>query len=364
MHIDTEKGWRGGEAQVFLLCEGIQKLNHNQIVVAQPDSPLAKKSREIGLDVLEIKMNGELDLRAARSLRKVIKAKGIDICHAHTSHAHTLALLSTYKMSKPLVVVSRRVDFKVGKNPFSKMKFRNTDHIIAISNGVKDVLVNSGINEEKISIVFSGIDIKKYDKEIEVGKIRREFGIPPGAILVGNVAQLVDHKGHKYLIDAAKTVLSKIPGIYFMIVGDGELEETLRKQITANNLENHVILAGYRDDVENFLKDFNMFVMSSHLEGLCTSILDALLMGLPVVATDTGGIPDIIIDGETGLLAVPRDSASLAECIIKMINNEELQKKFINNGKNRVKKCFSSDLMVKSIEQIYYELIGWKKTGW
>lgn len=361
IHIDTETGWRGGEAQVFELCKGIHERKHKQTVIVQPDSELAKKIKGIGIDVFELNMRGEWDFRAMRALRQLFRAKPADICHAHTAHAHSLALLATWGREIPRVIVTRRVDFAVGKNVISKKKYKRTNHIIAISNGVKDVLVKCGVDWNKISVVSSGIDLKKFDKDISKGKFREEFSIPEDAFLVSNIASLTDHKGHTFLIDAAELVCEQHSNVFFLIAGEGELQEQLQMQIIDNGLLGKVRLIGFRRDIESLLIDSDLFVMSSHLEGLCTSILDALLMQVPVVATNTGGIPDIIVDNQTGLLVPPKDPASLAESIGRMIDDEPLRKELARHGKDRVIKCFSNDQMVSGTEEIYFRITELKR---
>jgi glycosyltransferase involved in cell wall biosynthesis len=218
-------------------------------------------------------------------------------------------------------------------------------------------LIDDGIPPDLISVVHSGIDLGRFEN-VPQRDYRAEFGLDPDAVAIGNVAALVDHKGHRYLLDAVPSVLERHPNARFIVCGDGELREALRSQAARLGIERAVTFAGFRKDVPSLLGFFDIFVMSSHLEGLNTSILDALAMRLPVVGTDAGGIPEIIRDGQTGRLVPARDPGSLAAAICDLIGDREEARRLGEGGRRWVEEEFTCGRMVEGNLAIYRKLLA------
>lgn len=366
LHVDTEHSWRGGEAQVLLLCHGLKARGIRPIIVCQPSSALSQKANASEMRVHELKMRGEYDVAAIWRLREIIRSERVRICHAHTSHAHSLLWLATLGMRNVNLVVSRRVDFSVAKNIFSRRKYLSTRvHFVAISNGVKSILREAGVPEQNVSIVPSGIDVNKFQQasQSDAESVRAEFHITPPSQIVGNIAHLADHKGHRYLVDAAKIVVKQKPDVVFLIVGEGEERSALEKQISGLGLQGKVILAGFRENVAPFLRAFDVFALSSHLEGLCTSLLDAMLLRVPVVATRTGGVPDIVKHDDNGLLVEPKDPSSLAAAILRLLRDRELAERLSRRGKETVLQSFTAEKMIEGTISVYNSLMESGKAG-
>ena len=167
------------------------------------------------------------------------------------------------------------------------------------------------------------------------------------------MAALVPHKGQRYLIDAAAIVVRQVPDARFVIAGEGELRSALERQIRDRHLEKHVMLLGFRPDVLSLQKVFDVFVMSSVTEGLGTSLLDAMACGKPVVATEAGGIPEVIEDGLTGLLVPTRDPESMAAAIIRLLNDPDLRRQMGAAGILSVRERFSVERMVLDTLRVY-----------
>ena len=186
--------------------------------------------------------------------------------------------------------------------------------------------------------------------------MRREFDLPRDALVVGNVAALVAHKGQRHLVEAAALVRRRVPRARFVIAGAGELEADLRRQIAASDLQGHVLLAGFRDDIIPLHKGFDIFVMSSITEGLGTSALDAMACGKPLVASRAGGLAEVVAHGETGLLVPPGDAPALAAAIAELLEDEALRRRCGTAGLDRVRQLFAVERMVDETLQVYREL--------
>jgi glycosyltransferase involved in cell wall biosynthesis len=201
-------------------------------------------------------------------------------------------------------------------------------------------------------VVNEGIDLERVDAA-PPGNLHEELWLPRHAPIVGNVAALVPHKGQRHLIDAAAIVVRQIPDARFVIAGEGELRHALERQIRDRHLEKHVILLGFRPDVLSLHKVFDVFVMSSVTEGLGTSLLDAMACGKPVVATEAGGIPEVVEDGLTGLLVPVRDPEAMAAAIIRLLHDAGLRRQMGEAAILSVRERFSVERMVLDTLRVY-----------
>jgi len=359
LHVDTERTWRGGEQQALYLACGLRDRGHLAEVVGHPGSAFAERAREAGLTVHEQPLRGELNPAAILRIARLLRAGRFQIIHAHTSHAHTLAALAAALVKGVRCVVSRRVDFAVGKRALSlgRLKYRALAHrYLAISACVRQVLIDGGVPPEKISVVPSGIDPARLlcaDPE----PLRREFGLEPDTQVVGAVAHFAWHKGLEVLIDAMPAILSERPGTRFLLVGDGELREPLEARARALVPRSAVSFPGFRKDAPSFLRLFDVVASPSVMEGLNTTNLDALALSRPVVASRVGGIPEAIIHRETGLLVPPEDPPALAQAILELLRDRELAATLGRQGKSLIERRFTTDCMVEGTLSAYAEVL-------
>ena len=355
--VDAGKEWRGGQRQSLLLAKEIQKKGFPIEFVVQPNSPLHEKVLEADLPVTPIKIRNEFDLAAALRLAKVMKRKACVLVHFHDARSLAAGSYAASLAKVPLRVISRRVDFALKKNPFSQRKYKkDIDSIIAVSHGVKKVLIASGIDSRVIDVVPDGIDFSPPENLKKSDYLRKELSFASNDYLVGIVAHLADHKGHKYLIDATKILKDKAPKIKIIIVGEGPLLMELTRQAREIHVEDKVFFLGFREDVPKILASLDLFVLSSYLEGMGSSIMDAMAHKLPVVATNVGGIPEVVIDGKTGLLVPPRRPEVLAEAILKLYRDPSLSSQFGQRGNEVVHQKFSTESMANKILGIYERL--------
>jgi len=372
LHINTERTWRGGEQQVVYLLRGLAERGVTQELVCQPDSILARRALASGLPVAELSMRGELDLPAVGALARRMRANGTDLVHMHTSHAVTLGVAAAWwagrrggpdGAGRPATLVSRRVDFSIHKRrllSFSRAKYtRGVDRIICVSEGIRAVLIADGLAPERVGVVHSGVDLARFrDVTDRRAEYAREFGFPLGVPLIGNVAHLAGHKGQRDLVAAAALVLRQVPEARFLIVGEGECRAALEAQVAELGLQQRVLLVGFRTDVPALLAAFDIFCFPSHLEGLGTSVLDALASGRPVVATRAGGIPEMIEDGRHGLLVPPRDPAALAAALLRLLEQREFAQSLGRAGRQRVEQEFSSERTTEGTLREYEQLLA------
>ncbi len=354
LHIDTARTWRGGQNQVLLTVEGLRALGHRAALVAHGEGELRTRAAE-GLELVPLTPRTEMDLTAAYRLSRVIRQLKPDVVHAHDPHGVAMAALSLSMGApapRPPLVAARRVDFHLKDNALSRWKYRQVDRFICASDLIRSMLLHDGVPAEAAVTVHEGIDLSHVEAAPPIN-IHQEFWLPHHAPVVGNVAALVPHKGQRHLIEAAARVVREVPDARFVIAGEGELRPTLERQIREHRLEKHVFLAGFRPDVLSLHKSFDVFVLSSVTEGLGTSMLDAMACGRPVVGTTTGGIPEVVVDGETGLLVPPRDDRALAAAIVRLLKDPDLRARLGAAGLARVKARFSAERMVRDTLAVY-----------
>jgi glycosyltransferase involved in cell wall biosynthesis len=359
LHIDTARTWRGGQNQVLLTVNGLRGIGQRATLVAHPDGDLRRRVTE-GLDLIPLAPRTEMDLSAAWKLSRLVKRLGPDIIHAHDPHGVAMASLALSlsgldERRLPSLVASRRVDFHLKGNSFSRWKHRQVDCFIAASEAIRQMLVADGVPADDTVTVHEGIDVDHVAAAPPVN-VHEAFWLPHDAPVVGNVAALVPHKGQRYLVDAAHLVVQQMPDARFVILGEGELRDHLEKQVRDYHLEKHVLLPGFRTDVLGCIKDFDLFVMSSVTEGLGTSLLDAMACRRAIVATTAGGIPEIVEEGVNGLLVPPRDAEALAQAILKALGDKSLRERMANAGLARVRDRFTVDRMIAATADVYARL--------
>lgn len=351
LHIDTEHTWRGGEQQIAYLVDGLASRRHESRLIAQPGSAIEAHFREHGWPVHAVRMRGEWDVFAVRAIASRIVEFAPHVVHMHTSHAHSLGVLAASLAGRARRIVSRRVDFEV-RGP-SRVKYRHgVDRFVAITDAVASVLRRAGVAPSRISVVRSGVDPARVSGR-DRGAARERFGLGATEWVVGCVGHLTWHKGQVYLVRAWPEVLARVPNAQLLFAGDGEDRAALEAEVSALGIEDSVRFLGFRPDVSEVLAALDCFALPSVMEGLGTSILDALSVGLPVVAGRAGGIPEVVTDGETGLLVPPRDAGALAEALVSLRGDPERAAALARRGAELVRRSFSVDGMVEGTLAAY-----------
>jgi len=357
IHIDTARTWRGGQNQVLLTVLALRSLGHRALLVAHPSGELRQRAME-GLDLLPLAPRLEMDFSAAWRLARVLRREEPAIVHAHDPHAVALAALSIAMARQPRppkLVASRRVDFELRTHAFSRWKHSQVDRFVCASDFIRRLLVSQGIPPERVCTVHEGIDIGHVEAARPLD-LHQTLWLPRGSPIVGAVGALVNHKGHRHLVDAAGLVVRDVSDARFVIVGEGPLKPALERQIRGLHLDKHVTLTGFRNDALSLLKGFDLFVMSSTTEGLGTSMLDAMACGKAVIGTDTGGIPEVVDHDRTGLLVPPRDAHALADAIVRLLQDPERRERYALAGGRRVREQFTVERMAAGTLAVYEDV--------
>lgn len=354
LHINEQTGWRGGEQQASYLIRGLVRRGHDVIIAGRPGSEFIRSNHGLeAIPKLTAPFFSEVDPLTAARVARAVRRNAVDIIHAHTSHAHTIACIARALARRGKVVVSRRVDFAPRKNPFNRWKYAMPDAIVAVSSYIARVMREFGAEESRLAVVHSGTDAARF----RVPPIpRAELGVPEGAPLLGCVAALVGHKDHATLLDAMPLILERIPELRLILIGEGRLRQQIEAQIKSLAIQNSVTLLGHRGDVPNILNALDAFVLSSKQEGFGGAALEAMACNLPVVSTDAGGMSDTVVHEKTGLLVPVRNPEALARAVVRVFTEPALVEELRKNLAAQVQH-FSIDAMIEGNLEVYRRVL-------
>jgi glycosyltransferase involved in cell wall biosynthesis len=304
-----------------------------------------------------MKMRQDYDIFAALNLRKYLKDEKIEILHSHHSKSHSIGLLATYGLENIKFVATRRVIFRLRKNIFSRFKYKTkrVDKYIAVSEAIKRNLVDYGIEDKRVAVIYSATDIGKFNPDGK-SKIREEFKIPGTAFvgcLIGNYSY---YKGHTFFLEAIPEVLRRFPDMKILVVGN--VSKELLELSKNLKIENNVFFLGFRSDIPEIMRASNFLVCPSLQEGLAGVIREAMAVGLPVIATRVGGNPEIVKDNETGILIEPKNSNAIANAIVSLMGKAGDAQRMGKKGREFVMEKFLVDSMVLKHEKLYMGLLN------
>lgn len=349
LHIATALSWRGGEQQLAYLVQEL-KDKIDQIVLCSEGSELAKFCSQNGIDFETQKKSGGFDLAYAGKVKKMCKKLEIDLCHMHDAHAHTFAILAAVMGNKTPLVLSRRVDFPIKQKWTSKFKYNHPSikKILCVSEMIKKITASDIQDKSKLHTVYSGVDLSKFSKRS--GKLRRELGIKESTPLIGNTSALADHKDYFTFLKCCKKILEVEPEVQFVVMGDGPLRDKVHQFAKELDLKEKLTFTGYRTDIAEVLADLDVFLITSKTEGLGTSILDAFACQVPVIATNAGGIPELVKDYKTGILCPVKDVEQLSASVLKLLEDSELVEKLKKNAFQKVQQFSKAETARKTLE--------------
>ena len=347
--------WRGAEQQVLYLAQFLQgQQGCDSVVVCPPRGVLHQRACEAGVSVMALDMRNELDLAAAWRLGSWLRRQRIDILHMHDPHAHSIGLLACFMAPSVHKVVSRHAFFRPIRNLLSRYKYAVSGiQYVAVSEAVRNVMLDSGIAADAVRTVHNGVDLGRIDDVQDTVSV-----FPAGARVIGTVGHFDEYKGHRYLLQAMSRVRQVEPRACLVIVGEGRLRADLEAEANALGLHDGICFTGFRRDVLALIRVFEIFVFPSTQETLGTSVLDAMALCKPVVATRAGGIPESVQDGITGLLVPPGDVCALAEALCTMLRQPERGRVFGEAGRRRVEQFFTVERMGAATLKVYHDVLN------
>lgn len=356
LHVEAGKHYYGGARQVAYIIEGLAARGVENLLACPIGADIGKAVGSTA-QVHELKMGGDLDVGMARRLARVIRAARPDIVHVHSRRGADLWGGLAASIAGTPCVLSRRVD-----NPEARwqvaLKYRLYDHVITISEAIREVLLSEGLAPAKVSCVRSAVDASPYLAPVERAAFRREFHLPENAVVVGMVAQLIQRKGHGYLIEAVDGLRRNYPDLRVLLFGKGPLQAELEAEIARRGLGNIMFLAGFRTDLPKWLGGLDILAHPADMEGLGVSLLQASAAAVPIIASRAGGLPEAVVDGRNGLLIPRGDIAALGAALRKLLDDASLRRQMGEAGRTRILSEFSVDAMVNGNLAIYNKILA------
>lgn len=356
----TVKG--GQELAIARQAAGLQKRGHQVHLLLHPQSPMEQLANRWGLRWTSVPMPG-LRLSSLLSFRAALRAERPDILHVNSSRDSWLgALAARLVYPRVKVVKSRHISVPLNRNLPTRVLYRYLfDHVIGTGgpSTYRNLVERDGLAPDRVDAFPIGVDVERHQPGPPDRNLRTELGLEAGHRLVGIVSYLRAYKGHRYLIEAAAQLIPRTKDVTFLIVGEGPDESLLKTQIEQANLGDHVRMLGYRSDLLNVLRSLDIFVIPS-VEGdtIPQVLVEAMAMGLPVISTTAGSIPDVVLDRQTGMIVSPRDSAALAARIEELLDQAPLRHRLGANARRHITEHYSIDRMIDRLEQVYRKVLA------
>lgn len=358
VHLDTGLALRGGQRQLLRLAQGLRQRGHTQLVVCPEGSELEARAFRGGFSVFPLPAHDPAHAHGILQLRQHLLAFPCDILHAHDGRGQTLAWLASWGMPFRRVA-SRRVTFLPADRWTHRWKYALTCHaVIAVSDFIRQLLIQAGVPESKIEVISDGIEIPAEPPTAALRlKVRAQWGFGDQEFVVGHLGAFTPEKGQDVALEAFALLAERLPGARLLLAGDGPTRTSPEIVQRLEKVRDRVRLCGDIEDLTEFYPALDLFVMPSRAEGLGSAALHAMAFGIPVVASRVGGLPEIVSEGETGWL-VPADSpGALAESILAAASDTPRLRRLGEKARERARQ-FSTDIMLARTEALYARLLA------
>ncbi|HBV96280.1 MAG: glycosyl transferase [Peptococcaceae bacterium BICA1-7] len=372
LHVIGGGEFGGAERHILNLAAAMKKDMVEVFVCCLFADPFVKVAREAGIRAHSIPMRHKMDFGIVTKLRDLIIEEKIDIVHTHGVRANLVGRLSARMAGVETVVTTVHSllaqDYpdlfsRLANNFIERASRGLTTHFIAVSGGLQKALVQQGIPERKITVIYNGLNPDLFRIEGAVGRWRQKAGFSPGVPLVAIVGRLHLVKGHRYFLKAAAEILKERADVHFLVVGCGPERDSLEEFTGKLGISDHVTFTGFISDVSELMPDLNLLIVPSLWEGFGLTALEAMAVGVPVVATSVGGLPEIVDHGTTGLLVPPADEAGLTRGITWMLDHPQEAVEMAAAAKEVVEQKFSASAMARKTEDLYRRLLEKEQDG-
>lgn len=369
-HIFKITGVSGSENHLLTLASHLDhsryRLTFCLLVEREPDlSAYIATLEAIGVEVVRFPIRADLDPLLLWRLVRFLRVQRPDVVHTHLIHGDLYGTLAARLAGVPHVVSTKHNDDAFRQRGFyawlDRALARYQNQIITISHHLRRFYVEvEGLPADKISTIHYGLDPGAFLQRVGEGAdVRAELGMPADVPLVGVVGRLTEQKGHAYLLDAFAEVIQALPSAHLLVVGDGELRPALEQQAARLGLQDSVTFTGRREDVPRIMMALDVLVMPSLWEGFGLVLLEAMAAGKPVVASRVSAIPEIVVEGETGLLVPPADPKALAQALLVILVDPTRAVGMGHRGRARLEQEFTIGKIIESTNQVYSDLEKW-----
>jgi glycosyltransferase involved in cell wall biosynthesis len=360
LHTEWSGGWGGQEMRIVAESVALRARGHTVVIACQPDSQILEKARAEGLLTVPMRMRKGLDAAGIAQCLRAIRAHAIDLVHTHSSpDAWTCGIAA--RLAGVRVVRSRHLSTPVKRGWSSRLVYgRLADRVIASGQAIRDHLIAiNAADPARIVSIPAGIDVQRFAPVADSSAVRRELGLADADFVVGIVAVLRSWKGHAHLIDAVQRLCAQNVPAKLLIVGAGPQNEALRRKVKELGMDASVLMLGHRDDVPRLIGAMDCSVLpATKNEATSQALPQALAMKVPVIATAVGGLPEVVIDRQTGLLIPPGDCDALCRALLWVYQHPAEATQMAGRGYAHVHTNFTFEKMVDRTEAVYRELLA------
>jgi glycosyltransferase involved in cell wall biosynthesis len=350
----------GAQEHVFALASRLCSDRYDVRVISLSHGSSVRRMQKAGIETSVI--DEPDDRLAVRALAEELAAFEPEVVHNHMYRAEVVGTLAALHLGengcrRPAVISTvhssrvRCVDDREKLRQLTPLM----DRLIVVSRAIERKIAEEGRKGAPVSLIYNGVDLQRYNHQQPCCTLHEEYGIDSEGPIVGVVARLEAEKGHRTLIDAWPDVLAAVPSAWLLIIGEGSERDSLESQAQSLGIEHRVVFTGRREDVPAVTAALDISVLPSYREAQGLSVLEAMALSRPVVASAVGGIPEMIEDGVTGLLVPPHDREALAAAIVRLLTDHPLADMIARAGHNLVHDRFCIELMIESISSLYDE---------
>lgn len=363
LNITSITELRGGDAQMYTVYNLLKdKSDLKQYILCPEDSVLAGICKKDNAQFFTYKKNKLKLINLVIAIVKICRKESISVIHIHDSTALNAGLLAMKFLNKKTsLILSRKRNNRIKNKFLNRYKYSHPSikKIVCVSKAVEAIFENIIPDKERLLTIYDAIDVSKFKDKKSQNLLHQEFNFSPETLIVGNIAGLTHQKDIYTFIATAKKIKNKnktnLP-IKFVLIGDGPLKKDLVAYTKSLDLENDVFFTGFRNNVTDLLPEFDVFLITSITEGLPLTVYEAFACKVPVVATKAGGIPEVVLNRETGFLTEIKDSETLSEYVLETLTNADLQEKIKTNAFNLVEKNHDLSVMEAHYYQFYQNL--------
>lgn len=335
----------GAETYFLRMVRFLAESGHRVIVVTKRDAVLRQELERMQLPNLQVHgwlTRGKVDPATVARLMRLIRREKVDLIHTHLTTASLLGAIAGRLTKRPVVCHVHGND--------SKTYFQFGNYLIAVAQGVKEHLLAQGIPAAKIPVLYYGVDLQKYDHPLPPAEAKELLALPRDAKTVGVVASLQERKGHRFLLEALAQIEPQVGPVHALFAGEGPEEGALREQALQLNMAERVHFLGFRDDVNAVVAACDVVALPSRKEGLSIAVMEAMALRRPVIATRIAGMPELVKDGETGLLVTPFETEPLAAALESLLTNAELRVRLAERGRDFLEERFDQRECLARVE--------------
>jgi len=367
-HVTASPNFGGVERLILEICRSLQHTQDVEHLIASfPEGgnaePFLREVEQSGFIAYGFQNDMPHLIAATRELIRLLKQHQIQILCAHGHKARMLGWFATKYLRIPIIGISHGWTGENKKIQFferiDKWMHHRMDHVVCVSQGQADKVIRFGTPAGRVSVIYNAVRMDRFDIPSDISFRQRLESLFPNKpkLIVGSAGRLSPEKGFDILVSATEKLAQSIPDIGIVIFGDGFLQEPLQKQIDELGISSSVVLAGFTDQLDQYMHHFDLFVQSSHTEGMPSVLLEAMSARKAVVATQVGGTGELVVEGSTGLMVPPNDPKTLADAMQKVLNNDDLRRTMGQNGRQRVAQSFALESQAEAYWELFCRLL-------